>query len=67
MLKCVKCCLWITEKILKFINKNSYVVIAITGRWEVGTGELVLGVFCVGQQRSRQLHRAHEPLLEGRR
>ncbi|CAG9467592.1 unnamed protein product [Pedinophyceae sp. YPF-701] len=30
--KCVKCCLWIIEKILKFINKNAYIVIAITGR-----------------------------------
>jgi choline transporter-like protein 2/4/5 len=32
MFKCVKCYLWVLEKILKFINKNAYIVIAITGR-----------------------------------
>jgi choline transporter-like protein 2/4/5 len=30
--KCVKCYLWVLEKILKFINKNAYIVTAITGR-----------------------------------
>ncbi|XP_076436398.1 choline transporter-like protein 2 [Babylonia areolata] len=32
ILKCLKCCFWCLEKILKFINKNAYIMIAIYGR-----------------------------------
>eukprot|EP01029_Cantina_marsupialis_P022930 TRINITY_DN5644_c0_g1_i1.p1 TRINITY_DN5644_c0_g1~~TRINITY_DN5644_c0_g1_i1.p1 ORF type:complete len:786 (-),score=258.57 TRINITY_DN5644_c0_g1_i1:291-2648(-) len=29
--KIIRCCLWCLEKVLKFINKNAYIVIAIDG------------------------------------
>lgn len=29
---CCKCCLWCLEKVLKFINRNAYIMIAIYGR-----------------------------------
>ncbi|KAL8625988.1 hypothetical protein ACOMHN_012580 [Nucella lapillus] len=32
ILKCLKCCFWCLEKLLKFINKNAYIMIAIYGR-----------------------------------
>lgn len=32
ILKCLKCCFWCLEKLLKFINKNAYILIAIYGR-----------------------------------
>ncbi|XP_075245474.1 choline transporter-like protein 1 isoform X2 [Convolutriloba macropyga] len=32
ILKCMQCCLWCLEKILKFLNKNAYIVIAMTGK-----------------------------------
>ncbi|KAK7480286.1 hypothetical protein BaRGS_00028454 [Batillaria attramentaria] len=31
-LRCLKCCFWCLEKLLKFINKNAYIMIAIYGR-----------------------------------
>ena len=31
ILKCVHCCLWCVEKCLKFINRNAYIEIAISG------------------------------------
>ncbi|XP_067057187.1 choline transporter-like protein 4 isoform X1 [Acropora muricata] len=32
ILCCCKCCFWCLEKILKFLNKNAYIVIAIHGK-----------------------------------
>ncbi|XP_071837695.1 choline transporter-like protein 1 isoform X3 [Apostichopus japonicus] len=32
ILRCLSCCLWCLEKILKFINAHAYIVIAIEGR-----------------------------------
>ena len=29
---CCKCCLWCLEKVLKFINRNAYIMVAIYGR-----------------------------------
>ncbi|XP_050389087.1 choline transporter-like protein 2 [Patella vulgata] len=31
-LKCLKCCFYCLEKILKFINKNAYILIAVRGK-----------------------------------
>jgi len=31
-LKAMQCCLWCLEKILKYLNKNAYIVIALTGK-----------------------------------
>ncbi|CAG5126557.1 unnamed protein product, partial [Candidula unifasciata] len=31
-LKCLKCCFWCLEKILKFICKNAYIMIAVSGK-----------------------------------
>ncbi|XP_050389089.1 choline transporter-like protein 2 [Patella vulgata] len=31
-MKCMKCCFWCLEKILRFINKNAYIMIAVYGR-----------------------------------
>ncbi|XP_071964392.1 choline transporter-like protein 1 [Antedon mediterranea] len=31
ILKCLQCCLWCFEKVLKFINRNAYIEIAIHG------------------------------------
>ena len=27
-----RCCLWVAEKIVKFINKNAYIMVAIKGQ-----------------------------------
>lgn len=32
LLKCLKCCFWCLEKVLKFLNKNAYIIIAIRGK-----------------------------------
>ncbi|RLN91777.1 hypothetical protein BBJ28_00018389 [Nothophytophthora sp. Chile5] len=32
VLGCLKCCLWCFEKCLKFLNKNAFIVVAMTGR-----------------------------------
>lgn len=32
MFKCVQCCLWCFEKVLKFITRNAYIVIAVEGK-----------------------------------
>ncbi|XP_035683618.1 choline transporter-like protein 4 isoform X3 [Branchiostoma floridae] len=32
LLKCLKCCFWCLEKLLKFLNKNAYIMIAIYGK-----------------------------------
>ena len=32
ILKCLQCFLWCLEKCLKFLNKNAYIVIAMTGK-----------------------------------
>ncbi|XP_076454507.1 choline transporter-like protein 2 [Babylonia areolata] len=32
LLKCLKCCFWCLEKLLKFLNKNAYILIAIRGK-----------------------------------
>ncbi|XP_076436221.1 choline transporter-like protein 2 [Babylonia areolata] len=32
LLKILKCCMWCLEKLLKFINKNAYIIIAIRGK-----------------------------------
>ncbi|XP_063718942.1 choline transporter-like protein 1 isoform X2 [Symsagittifera roscoffensis] len=32
VLKCMQCFLWCLEKVLKFLNKNAYIVIALTGK-----------------------------------
>ncbi|XP_046368396.2 choline transporter-like protein 2 [Haliotis rufescens] len=32
IVKCLSCCFWCLEKILKFINKNAYIMTAIYGR-----------------------------------
>jgi hypothetical protein len=29
---CVKCCMWCLEQIVKFINRNAYIIIAIKGQ-----------------------------------
>ncbi|KAK9846864.1 hypothetical protein WJX84_008702 [Apatococcus fuscideae] len=29
---CISCCLWVAEKIVKFINKNAYIMVAIKGQ-----------------------------------
>nr|KAG5694576.1 hypothetical protein BaRGS_032521 [Batillaria attramentaria] len=31
-LKCLKCCFWCLEKLIKFLNKNAYIMIAIRGK-----------------------------------
>ncbi|XP_038057483.1 choline transporter-like protein 1 isoform X2 [Patiria miniata] len=31
ILKCLQCCLWLFEKVLRFINRNAYIEIAIYG------------------------------------
>ncbi|BFZ05594.1 hypothetical protein BsWGS_08633 [Bradybaena similaris] len=31
-IKCLKCCFWCLEKILKFICKNAYIMVALSGR-----------------------------------
>lgn len=31
LIKCLKCCFWCLEKVLKFINKNAYILTAIYG------------------------------------
>lgn len=31
MLCCVRCCMWYLEKIMKFINRNAYIIVAIKG------------------------------------
>ncbi|XP_064616892.1 choline transporter-like protein 2 [Liolophura sinensis] len=30
--KCLKCCFWCLEKLIKFINKNAYILIAVYGK-----------------------------------
>nr|XP_054769652.1 choline transporter-like protein 2 [Lytechinus pictus] len=32
IIKCLKCCFWCLEKIMKFLNKNAYILIAIYGK-----------------------------------
>lgn len=32
VIKCCKCCFWVLEKFLKFINKNAYIMCAIHGK-----------------------------------
>jgi len=32
LMNCVKCCLWCFEKCMKFLNRNAYIEIAITGK-----------------------------------
>jgi choline transporter-like protein 2/4/5 len=32
IMKCCKCCLWCLEKVLKFITKNAYIMVAIRGQ-----------------------------------
>ena len=44
IIKCVHCCLWCIEKCLKFINRNAYIEIAISG-----------SSFCVSAQRAFHL------------
>lgn len=32
LIKCLKCCFWCLEKVMKFLNKNAYILIAIYGK-----------------------------------
>ncbi|XP_076091061.1 choline transporter-like protein 2 [Mytilus galloprovincialis] len=32
LLKCLKCCFWCLEKVMKFLNKNAYIMIAAHGK-----------------------------------
>lgn len=31
LMSCLKCCTWYMEKIMKFINRNAYIIVAIKG------------------------------------
>ncbi|CAD7702902.1 unnamed protein product, partial [Ostreobium quekettii] len=31
IMRCVRCCLWCLEKIMKFINRNTYIMVAVKG------------------------------------
>jgi len=44
IMRMINCCLWILEKIIKFINKNAYIMIAITGH-----------NFCISAQKAFKL------------
>jgi choline transporter-like protein 2/4/5 len=30
---CMKCCVWYFEMIMKFINRNAYILVAVKGAW----------------------------------
>lgn len=52
LLKCCSCCLWLLEKVLKFINRNAYIEVAIFGHSfckaaREAFGTLFRNVFCV--------------------
>ncbi|PIK33427.1 putative choline transporter-like protein 2, partial [Apostichopus japonicus] len=32
IIKCLKCLFWLVEKVMKFINKNAYIIIAVYGK-----------------------------------
>jgi len=43
-MKIVACCLWCLEKCMKYISKNAYIVVAVTGRPFCSSGMTALGL-----------------------